>query len=107
MDAIRTILESSPLLALFVAIATGYAIGQISIGGISFGAGAVLFTGLIIGAIAPKSAPPGLVGTVGLLMFVYGVGIQFGPQFFASLRGPGLKYIALATVAVIASLLVA
>jgi putative transport protein len=106
-DIVRTILESSPLLALFLAIATGYAIGQISIAGVSFGAGAVLFTGLIIGAIAPKSAPPGLVGTLGLLMFVYGVGIQFGPQFFASLRGPGLKYIALAAVAVVASLGVA
>src|SRR3954453_3364719 len=107
LDIVRTLLEASPLLALFLAIATGYAIGQISFAGVSFGAGAVLFTGLIIGAIAPKAAPPGLVGTLGLVMFVYGVGIQFGPQFFASLRGPGLKYIALTTVAVIASLLVA
>src|SRR5919107_1408850 len=106
-DFIRGLLESSPLLALFLAIAAGYAIGQISFAGVSFGAGAVLFTGLIIGAIAPKAAPPGLVGTLGLVMFVYGVGIQFGPQFFASLKGPGLKYIALATVAVVASLLVA
>src|ERR671910_3058680 len=107
LDLVRTLLESSPLLALFLAIATGYALGQISFAGVSFGAGAVLFTGLIIGAIAPKSAPPGLVGTLGLVMFVYGVGIQFGPQFFASLKGPGLKYIALTTVSVIASLLVA
>src|SRR3954468_5903124 len=107
IDVLRTLLEASPLLALFLAIATGYAIGQISIAGVSFGAGAVLFTGLIIGAIAPKAAPPGLVGTLGLVIFVYGVGIQYGPQFFASLKGPGLKYIALAAVAVIASLLVA
>jgi putative transport protein len=107
LDVLRTLLESSPLLALFLAIATGYAVGQISFAGVSFGAGAVLFTGLIIGAIAPKAAPPGLVGTLGLVMFVYGVGIQYGPQFFASLKGPGLKYIALATVSVIASLLVA
>ena len=107
LDIVRTLLESSPLLALFIAIATGYAIGQISFAGVSFGAGAVLFTGLIIGAIAPKAAPPGLVGTLGLVIFVYGVGIQYGPQFFASLKGPGLKYIALATVAVIASLFVA
>src|SRR6478735_10045268 len=106
-DLVRTLLESSPLLALFIAIAAGYAAGQITLGGVSLGAGAVLFTGLLIGAIAPKSAPPGLVGTLGLVMFVYGVGIQFGPQFFASLRGPGIKYIALAAVAVIASLLVA
>jgi putative transport protein len=107
LDLLRSILEMSPLMALFLAIATGYALGQISFAGVSFGAGAVLFTGLIIGAIAPKAAPPGLVGTVGLVLFVYGVGIQFGPQFFASLRGPGLKYIALATVAVVASLFVA
>ena len=93
LDFVRTLLEASPLLALFLAIATGYAIGQISIAGVSFGAGAVLFSGLIIGAIAPKAAPPGMVGTIGLVMFVYGVGIQYGPQFFASLRGPGIKYI--------------
>ncbi|MBA1157027.1 aspartate:alanine exchanger family transporter [Microvirga mediterraneensis] len=107
LDIVRTLLEASPLLALFLAIATGYAVGQISIAGVSFGAGAVLFTGLIIGAIAPKAAPPGLVGTLGLVMFVYGVGIQYGPQFFMSLKGPGLKYIALSTVAVVASLFVA
>ena len=92
-------LKSSPLLALFLAIAAGYAIGQITIAGISFGAGAVLFSGLIIGAIAPKAAPPGLVGTIGLVMFVYGVGIQYGPQFFANIRGPGLKYVALSAAA--------
>ncbi|WP_262300319.1 aspartate:alanine exchanger family transporter [Microvirga sesbaniae] len=107
LDLVRTLLEASPLLALFLAIAAGYALGQISFAGVSFGAGAVLFTGLIIGAIAPKAAPPGLVGTLGLVMFVYGVGIQFGPQFFSSLKGPGLKYIALATVSVVASLLMA
>src|SRR5918994_560491 len=104
MVAIRSILEASPLLALFIAVAAGYAIGQISIAGVSFGAGAVLFSGLFIGAIAPKAAPPGMVGTLGLVLFVYGVGIQYGPQFFASLRGPGVKYILLAAVAVIASL---
>jgi putative transport protein len=107
LDIVRSILEASPLLALFIAIAAGYAIGQISFAGVSFGAGAVLFTGLFIGAIAPKTAPPGLVGTLGLIMFVYGVGIQYGPQFFASLRGPGFRYISLATVAVLASLGVA
>src|SRR6478609_2033311 len=107
LDIVRTLLEASPLLALFVAIAAGYAVGQVAIAGVSFGAGAVLFTGLLIGAFAPKSAPPGLVGTLGLVIFVYGVGIQYGPQFFASLRGPGLKYIGLASAAVIGSLLVA
>ena len=107
IEGTRTLLESSPLLALFLTIATGYAVGQISFAGVSFGAGAVLFTGLLIGAFAPKSAPHGTVGTLGLVMCVYGVGIQYGRQFFASLRGPGLKYMALTTIAVIASLVVA
>lgn len=107
IDVVRALLESSPLLALFLAIAAGYAIGQISIAGVSFGAGAVLFTGLAIGALAPKSAPPAMVGTLGLVMFVYGVGVQYGAQFFASLRGPGVKYVALSAVAVVASLGVA
>jgi putative transport protein len=107
IDVVRTLLESSPLLALFLAIAVGYAIGQISIAGVSFGAGAVLFTGLAIGAVAPKSTPPAMVGTLGLVLLVYGVGVQYGAQFFASLRGPGLKYMALSTVAVVAALGVA
>ena len=58
IEFIRMVLEASPMLALFLAIATGYALGQVSVAGVSFGAGAVLFTGLIIGAIAPKAAPP-------------------------------------------------
>ena len=107
IDVVRPLLESSPWLALFLAIAAGYAIGQISIAGVSFGAGAVLFTGLAIGAVAPRSAPPAMVGTLGLVMLVYGVGVQYGAQFFASLRGPGIKYMALSTVAVVAALGVA
>ena len=94
-------------MALFLAIGAGYALGQVSIFGFALGAGAVLFTGLLIGAIAPKAAPPAMVGTLGLLMFLYGVGIQYGQQFFAGLKGPGLAWNVLGLVGVIASLLVA
>jgi putative transport protein len=38
IEMVRSFLESSPLMALFLAIATGYAIGQITIAGVSFGA---------------------------------------------------------------------
>src|SRR5688500_2044828 len=102
MDAIRTLLESQLLFTLFLTIGLGYLVGEISIKGFSLGAGAVLFVGLAIGGFAPKSAPPGLVGTVGLLMFLYGVGIQYGAQFFRGLTSPeGLKANAAATVAVV------
>lgn len=95
------------MLALFIAIGLGYALGQVPVLGVTFGAGAVLFSGLAIGAFAPKAAPPGLVGTLGLLMFLYGTGIQYGAQCVAGLKGPGLRWIILALVAVIAALFAA
>ncbi len=94
------------MLALFAAIGIGYAFGQLSFKGFSLGVGAVLFAGLALGAIAPKAAPPGLVGTIGLVMFLYGIGIQYGRQFFAGLRGPGLKWNVLAAIGVLAALVV-
>jgi putative transport protein len=107
MEWARAVLEGSPMLALFVAIGLGYALGQVPVLGVTFGAGAVLFSGLAIGAFAPRAAPPGLVGTLGLLMFLYGTGIQYGPQCVAGLKGPGLRWIILSLVAVIAALFVA
>lgn len=107
MDIARTFLEAQPLLALFLTIGLGYALGQVSIRGFALGAGAVLFSGLVIGAFAPKAAPPALIGTLGLLMFLYGIGIQYGRAFFAGLRGPGLVWNLLSLVAVAASLAVA
>ncbi len=106
IDAIRQLLEQSPLLAVFAAIGLGYAIGRISIGGFSLDIGAVLFAGLLLGAIAPKSAPPGLVSSIGLVMFLYGIGIQYGRQFFAGLKGAGLKWNALAAMGVLIGLAV-
>ncbi len=107
MDAVRTFLESQPILTLFLAIGSGYLLGQVSIKGFALGVGAVLFTGLVIGAFAPKATPPGMVGTIGLLLFLYGVGIQYGRQFFAGLAGQGLVWNLLSLVGVLASLAVA
>ena len=107
LDALRQLLEHSPLLALFAAIGLGYAIGRISIAGFSLDMGAVLFAGLAIGAIAPAAAPPALVGSIGLVMFLYGVGIQYGRQFFAGLAGPGLLWNAIGATGVIAALAIA
>lgn len=107
LEIIRQLLEQSPMLALFAAIGLGYALGQISVAGFSLGVGAVLFAGLALGAIAPKSVPPGLVSSIGLVMFLYGIGIQYGKQFFAGLSGPGLKWNILAIFGVLGSLAVA
>jgi putative transport protein len=107
LEWVRVILEQSPLLALFAVIGLGYALGQISIAGFSLGVGAVLFAGLAMGALAPGSVPPALVNAIGLAMFLYGVGIQYGRAFFAGLRGPGLVWNLLGAAGVFASLAVA
>ena len=57
MDALRTLLEQQPLLALVLTIALGYMAGEIQIKGFSLGVGAVLFVALAIGWFAPKAAP--------------------------------------------------
>jgi putative transport protein len=106
LEAIRTVLEQSPMLALFAAIGLGYALGQITVAGFSLGVGAVLFAGLALGAIAPGAAPPGLLSSVGLAMFLYSIGIQYGRQFFAGLKGPGLRWNLLAVMGVLAALAV-
>src|SRR4030095_14591624 len=85
MDFLRTLLEQQPLMALFLTIAIGYVVGEINIKGFSLGVGAVLFVALAVGWVAPTSAPAPMVGTLGLALFLYAVGIQYGKQFFVGL----------------------
>jgi putative transport protein len=107
LDLARDIIGSQPILTAFLAIGLGYLVGQISIGGFSLGVGAVLFVGLAIGAFAPKAQITGPIGLTGLIMFLYGIGILYGRQFFEGMFGVGQKYNLLALVACIAGLFVA
>src|SRR5580693_4938798 len=106
-DLAREVIGTQPILAVFLAIGLGYLVGQINIFGFSLGVGAVLFVGLAIGAFAPKAQIAGPIGLIGLIMFLYGIGILYGRQFFEGLSGVGRNYNLLAFVAVIAGLLVA
>jgi putative transport protein len=108
LEIAREIVGTQPILAVFLAIGVGYLVGQINIGGFSLGVGAVLFVGLAIGAFAPKSQITGPIGLTGLIMFLYGIGILYGRQFFEGMTGAaGRKYNLLALIAVAAGLLVA
>src|SRR6188472_2203320 len=108
LDLAREILNTQPILAVFLAIGLGYLAGQINLGGFSLGVGAVLFIGLAIGAFAPKASIVGPIGLTGLVMFLYGIGILYGRQFFEGMAGAaGLKANFIASVGVVAGLLVA
>src|SRR3954454_2591722 len=85
MEYIRTVLEQQPLTALFLTIALGYVVGEFNVKGFSLGVGAVLFVALGVGWFAPKAAPAPMLGTFGLALFLYAVGIQYGKQFFTGL----------------------
>lgn len=107
LDLARDIIGSQPILTAFLAIGVGYLVGQINIFGFSLGVGAVLFVGLAIGAFAPKAQIIGPIGLTGLIMFLYGIGILYGKQFFEGILGWGWKYNLLALVACLAGLGVA
>ncbi|ATG50403.1 transporter [Brachybacterium vulturis] len=80
-------LEGSPLLTLFLVVATGAVLGAIPFGRIRLGAAGALFTGLALSAIAPHlGAGMEIVQTLGLALFVYTVGISAGAAFFSSLH---------------------
>ncbi|HED1311162.1 TPA: putative transporter, partial [Kluyvera ascorbata] len=75
----------------------GLWIGNVKIREIGFGIGGVLFGGIIVGhfvdqaGIALSSPMLHFIQEFGLILFVYTIGIQVGPGFFASLRVSGLR----------------
>ncbi len=75
----------------------GLWIGNVKIRGVGFGIGGVLFGGIIVGHFVDQAgvtlSSPMLhfIQEFGLILFVYTIGIQVGPGFFASLRVSGLR----------------
>ena len=93
------------LLALVAVI--GLWIGHWQIKGVGLGIGGVLFGGIIVAhftnqyGIALDSHTLHFIQEFGLILFVYTIGIQVGPGFFASLRKSGLKLNGLAILIVV------
>lgn len=90
------LLKENPLLLLFLVAALGYLIGRIRVAGFGLGVAAVLFVGLAVSSRDPDLKLPELVGSFGLVLFVYTIGVAGGPGFFASFRRRGLAANALA-----------
>jgi putative transport protein len=88
---LRDFLQQRPLLLLFAVAALGYLLGRLNWRGFSLGVAAVLFAGLGVGWLLPGADLPAFVPELGLVLFVYTVGVASGPGFFASLRLRGLR----------------
>jgi putative transport protein len=80
------------VLLLTVTGAAGTALGKIKIRGVGLGVAGVLFAGLALGhlKLTPDHHVLEFVREFGLILFVYTLGLQIGPGFFASLRSRGL-----------------
>ncbi|MBI3965591.1 MAG: transporter [Chloroflexi bacterium] len=85
------ILLNNPLLLLFTVVTIGYPLGRIGIGGHNLGVASVLFAGLAVGSLHPDLKLPEVVYVLGLVLFVYTIGLSHGRGFFASFRRKGLR----------------
>ena len=91
------------IVVLMLAIGTGVLFGRMKLGKISFGVSAVMFTGLILGHFGYRIQGDILdfIRDFGLILFVYGIGLQVGPSFFSSFKNEGLKFNILAVSTVL------
>lgn len=82
------------LIVLLLAISVGFFAGKLRLGSITLGVSAVLFVGIFLGHYGYRMNGDLLVFVrdFGLILFVYGIGIQVGPSFFASFKKEGLRF---------------
>ena len=84
------------VLALSAVSVAGLALGHVKIKGVGLGIGGVLFAGIAAGHLARVGGVQfdthvlHFVREFGLILFVYTIGIQVGPGFFAALKRAGL-----------------
>ena len=86
------------MFVLFAILTLGAWIGHWSWGGISLGTAGVLFVALAFGHYG--MSVPKAVMDLGLLLFVYSVGLSAGPSFFRTFRKRGMQFVVLALVVV-------
>ena len=81
----------------------GMTLGSLKFRGIGLGTAGVLFAGILVGHFgqAVDHHTLDFVKEFGLILFVFTIGLQLGPGFFAALRQQGMKLNALAAAIVL------
>ena len=90
------------ILLFAVVIALGLWLGKFRIKGVSIGSTWILFVGIILSHFGFRSNPTVLafMKDFGLILFVFSIGLQVGPGFFASFKKGGVRLNLLATLLV-------
>lgn len=95
------------VLIFALVIAIGIPLGRIKFFGVSLGITLVLFVGIVLGQLgfAINSHVLHFVKEFGLILFVYSIGLQVGPGFFASFKKGGMLMNGLAASIVLLAVL--
>jgi len=92
-------LFSNIYFSFFLIVTLGFMLGRIKIKGISLDVSAVIFIALVFGhygVIIPNDFQQ-----IGLVLFIFTIGIQAGPGFFSSFKKQGKDLAILASVLII------
>ncbi len=102
---------------IFAILAVGYALGRITIKGISLGSAGVFLAALVFGCLFYNNLEAQLpdyttnalkiVENMGLILFVSSVGFIAGPKFFSNMKKNFTSYVTLGLVIIISGALVA
>lgn len=90
MNSILAFLIANPIITLFLIVGFGVALGNLTIRGFSLGPSAVMFVGMLFGHWGIRI--PDEINTLGIILFVYSVGLSAGPRFFSSIHKNGFTF---------------
>ena len=91
-------------LALFLIICFGFILGNIKIKGISLDISAIIFVALLFGHLGV--ALPDILQKIGLILFIYTIGLQAGPGFFDSFKEHGKNLVIISVIIVLSAALI-
>jgi putative transport protein len=103
MELLRHLLARHELLLIFVVILAGLLVGRVELRGIKLGSAGVLFAGLAFGAgLEPVlGAGTAMLKEVGLVLFVYCVGLTSAPGLLSAWSKGGLRLNAVVVAALV------
>lgn len=106
MSNFAEMLSRHELLLFALVLLIGIPLGRVAVFGVRLGVAGVLFAGLGLSALAANEGHPVTLATslrdLGLVLFVYCIGLQSGPGFFSAWRERGVA-LNLAVIAALAS----
>lgn len=98
-------MSTQPVLLLAILLGLGSLLGSVRYKGVRLGPAAVLFGAIAVSSLGTadevKLEIPEVVGTLGLVLFTYAVGLVSGPNFF--LRGGWTAMVAVVGVPLLRS----